>query len=72
MVSTPYGGIDNRVRSILRQFGMQAVLWDFDTFDWKMLDHSNMRNEQDVYNDVKKFKQQRKGGGGSGGGGSGG
>lgn len=68
----PYGGIDNRVRSILRQFGMQAVLWDFDTFDWKMLDHSNMRNEQDVYNDVKKFKQQRKGGGGSGGGGSGG
>lgn len=62
----PYGGIDNRVRSILRQFGMQAVLWDFDTFDWKMLDHSNMRNEQDVYNDVKKFKLDRARGGGSG------
>lgn len=62
----PYGGIDNRIRSILRQFGMQLVLWDFDTFDWKMLDHSNMRNEQDVYNDVKKFKEERKGGGDAG------
>ncbi|KAI5970582.1 CDA2 [Candida margitis] len=57
----PYGGIDNRVRSILRQFGMQAVLWDFDTFDWKMLDHSNRRTEQDVYHDVKRFKQERGG-----------
>ncbi|KAI5954877.1 CDA2 [Candida theae] len=66
----PYGGIDNRVRSILRQFGMQAVLWDFDTFDWKMLDHSNMRNEEDVYNDVRKFKQERmRGRGGAGAGG---
>lgn len=26
-----------------------------------MLDHSNMRNEQDVYNDVKKFKRREKG-----------
>ncbi|EGW34582.1 chitin deacetylase 2 precursor [Spathaspora passalidarum NRRL Y-27907] len=52
----PYGGIDNRVRSILRQFGMQAVLWDFDTFDWKMLDSTNNRKEQDVYNDVKRFQ----------------
>ncbi|CAI5755492.1 unnamed protein product [Candida verbasci] len=52
----PYGGIDNRVRSILRQFGMQAVLWDFDTFDWKMLDTKSIRNEEDIYKDVKQFK----------------
>ncbi|KAI5963470.1 CDA2 [Candida pseudojiufengensis] len=52
----PYGGIDNRIRSILRQFGMQAVLWDFDTFDWKMLDNSNLRNEKDIYKDVLDFK----------------
>ncbi|KAI5950851.1 CDA2 [Candida jiufengensis] len=53
----PYGGIDNRIRSILRQFGMQSVLWDFDTFDWKMLDYSNNRNEQDIFKDVLNFKK---------------
>lgn len=50
----PYGGIDNRVRVILRQFGMQAVLWDFDTFDWKLL--SGQRSEADIFNDVNTFK----------------
>lgn len=57
----PYGGIDNRIRAILRQFGMQAVLWDFDTFDWKMLDSSNNRNEGDIYHDVRKFKEKNGG-----------
>ncbi|KAK6457422.1 uncharacterized protein RJT20DRAFT_145184 [Scheffersomyces xylosifermentans] len=52
----PYGGIDNRVRSIVRQFGMQSVLWDMDTFDWKMLDSSNHRREQDIFADVRKFQ----------------
>ncbi|ABN65483.1 Chitin deacetylase 2 precursor, partial [Scheffersomyces stipitis CBS 6054] len=52
----PYGGIDNRVRQIVRQFGMQSVLWDFDTFDWKMLDSSQSRKEQDIYTDLKKFQ----------------
>lgn len=32
----PYGGIDNRVRAIARMFGLQAVLWDHDTFDWEL------------------------------------
>lgn len=57
----PYGGIDNRIRGILRQFGMQAVLWDFDSFDWKMLDSSKNRNEADIYADVKKFKERNGG-----------
>ncbi|CAK9436495.1 uncharacterized protein LODBEIA_P10530 [Lodderomyces beijingensis] len=57
----PYGGIDNRIRSILRQFGMQATLWDFDTFDWKMLDHSNMRKESDIVQDVRDFKRAHRG-----------
>ncbi|RLV91186.1 Chitin deacetylase 2 [Spathaspora sp. JA1] len=57
----PFGGIDNRIRSILRQFGIQAVLWDFDTFDWKMLDPTNNRNEVDVYSDVKRFQTRNKG-----------
>lgn len=33
----PYGGLDNRVRSIVRQFGMSNVLWNYDTTDWQML-----------------------------------
>ncbi|EGW29928.1 uncharacterized protein SPAPADRAFT_73373 [Spathaspora passalidarum NRRL Y-27907] len=57
----PFGGIDNRIRSILRQFGMQAVLWDFDTFDWKMLDLANNRNEADVFSDVTRFHARNKG-----------
>lgn len=31
----PYGGIDNRVRHITRLFGLQAVVWNHDTLDWK-------------------------------------
>ncbi|KAI3404455.2 CDA2 [Candida oxycetoniae] len=57
----PYGGIDNRIRSILRQFGMQATLWDFDTFDWKMLDHSNNRKEADIFKDVENFQKLKQG-----------
>ncbi|ODV58497.1 carbohydrate esterase family 4 protein, partial [Ascoidea rubescens DSM 1968] len=32
----PYGGIDNRVRAIVRKFGMRSVLWNYDTNDWKL------------------------------------
>ncbi|KAK6460250.1 hypothetical protein DFJ63DRAFT_321005 [Scheffersomyces coipomensis] len=53
----PYGGIDNRIRSIIRQFGMQAVLWDFDTFDWKLLDATNYNHKpQDIYSNLNQFK----------------
>lgn len=57
----PYGGIDNRVRSIIRQFGMQSVLWDFDTFDWKLVDNNNLRTEHSIYYDLNKFKLDRNG-----------
>lgn len=60
----PYGGIDNRVRAISRQFGLQAVLWDFDTFDWQLLnsdDSRTSRTEQDIYDDVIRWKQVDKG-----------
>lgn len=54
----PYGGLDNRVRAIIRQFGMQSVLWNFDTFDWKLLlDDDNVeKHEQQIYTDLTKFK----------------
>ncbi|KAK6197875.1 uncharacterized protein RJT21DRAFT_131559 [Scheffersomyces amazonensis] len=57
----PYGGIDNRVRSIIRQFGMQAVLWDFDTFDWKLLDSSNKHTSKDIVNNLKLFREKNGG-----------
>lgn len=60
----PYGGIDNRVRAIARQFGLQAVLWDFDTFDWQLYAPDSafpLRTEQDVYDDVEKWKRVNRG-----------
>ncbi|QLG73490.1 hypothetical protein HG535_0E05740 [Zygotorulaspora mrakii] len=60
----PYGGIDNRVRAISRQFGLQAVLWDFDTFDWQLYAPDSafpLRTEQDVYDDVTRWKKINKG-----------
>ncbi|CAH2354724.1 chitin deacetylase 1 [[Candida] railenensis] len=55
----PFGGIDNRVRSIVRQFGMQNVLWDMDTFDWKL--GTNTRKEADILKDVREFKVKKSG-----------
>lgn len=52
----PYGGIDNRVRAITRQFGLQAVLWDHDTFDWSLVSNNPLKTEQEIYNDVAVWK----------------
>ncbi|WNV73015.1 CDA2 [Saccharomyces cerevisiae synthetic construct] len=48
----PYGGIDNRVRAITRQFGLQAVLWDHDTFDWSLLLNDSVITEQEILQNV--------------------
>lgn len=32
----PYGDVDDRVRAIAWQMGMQTILWDEDTNDWNM------------------------------------
>lgn len=34
----PYGGVDNRIRSIARQLGLITVIWDKDTADWRLND----------------------------------
>lgn len=52
----PYGGIDNRVRAITRQFGLQAVVWDHDTFDWSLVTNNPLKTEQEIYNDVAVWK----------------
>lgn len=57
----PYGGIDDRVRSIARMFGMQAVVWDHDTFDWQMEVKPPQRNKKQILNDVHRWKEQGRG-----------
>ncbi|CCE65331.1 hypothetical protein TPHA_0K01980 [Tetrapisispora phaffii CBS 4417] len=58
----PYGGIDNRVRSITRQFGLQAVLWDHDTFDWRLVGSNNSRHtERDIYKSVINWIRKKTG-----------
>lgn len=58
----PYGGIDDRVRAIARMFGMQAVVWDHDSFDWQMESKPPQRGKGHVLNDIKKWQALDKGG----------
>ncbi|QOU21779.1 hypothetical protein BRETT_001943 [Brettanomyces bruxellensis] len=58
----PYGAIDDRVRAIARMFGMQAVVWDHDLFDWGMETKPPIRTRQKVISDAHKFKAENKGG----------
>ncbi|QBM91137.1 chitin deacetylase [Metschnikowia aff. pulcherrima] len=55
----PYGGIDNRVRGILRLFGMQAVLWDFDSLDWALAAGQGSETEESLQQRVREFSQER-------------
>lgn len=57
----PYGGIDDRVRAIARMFGMQAVLWDNDSFDWQMESKPRKRSKKQILNDIKVMKRKGKG-----------
>lgn len=58
----PYGAIDDRVRSIARMFGMQAVVWDHDLVDWGMETHPPIRTKKQVLDAAKKAKKENKGG----------
>lgn len=55
----PYGGIDNRVRAIVHQFGMQAVLWDFDTFDWQLAANNDDYGTDIMYKTLQTFKDSQ-------------
>ncbi|CDO93319.1 unnamed protein product [Kluyveromyces dobzhanskii CBS 2104] len=57
----PYGGIDNRVRSIARQFGLQSVLWDHDTLDWMSVSNPFLRSESDILKDVREWAKSPSG-----------
>ncbi|KAK8439250.1 chitin deacetylase [Candidozyma auris] len=56
----PYGGIDNRVRAIVRQFGMQSVLWDYDTRDWSLVADAS-KHDSEVINGVLQYKRSNGG-----------
>ncbi|GEQ72426.1 hypothetical protein JCM33374_g6113 [Metschnikowia sp. JCM 33374] len=55
----PYGGIDNRVRAILRHFGMQAVLWDFDSLDWALASNQGPETEEELQQRLRNFASDR-------------
>jgi chitin deacetylase len=55
----PYGAIDDRVRAITRQFGLTAVFWDRDTFDWRVTENS--KTDLDVYQDVLQWQAESPG-----------
>ncbi|CAI4046778.1 hypothetical protein SKDZ_12G3380 [Saccharomyces kudriavzevii ZP591] len=57
----PYGGIDDRVRAITRQFGLQAVLWDHDTFDWSLLLNNSPTTEQEILQNVVNWNKSKTG-----------
>ena len=57
----PYGGIDDRVRAIARMFGMQAVVWDHDSFDWQMESKPPQRTKKQILNDISRWKDQGRG-----------
>ncbi len=46
----PYGGLDDRVRAITGMFGMTNVLWDHDSFDWKLF--GGEMNKDEIVNNV--------------------
>lgn len=54
----PYGGIDDRVRTIARMFGMQAVVWDHDSFDWQMEAIPQQRTKSYILNDITRWKEK--------------
>ena len=39
----PYGDVDDRVRSIATRTGLQVILWNLDTLDWKTKDAGETR-----------------------------
>ncbi|MCO7272795.1 MULTISPECIES: polysaccharide deacetylase family protein [Cellulosimicrobium] len=39
----PYGDVDDRVRSIATRTGLQVILWNLDTLDWKTKDAAETR-----------------------------
>ncbi|GED09064.1 polysaccharide deacetylase family protein [Cellulosimicrobium cellulans] len=39
----PYGDVDDRVRSVATRTGLQVILWNLDTLDWKTKDAAETR-----------------------------
>lgn len=47
-IRVPYGIINNNVESILKEHGLQNILWNVDSLDWKY------KNKYDTVNHIKK------------------
>ncbi|KAI8066392.1 hypothetical protein BC940DRAFT_302739 [Gongronella butleri] len=49
----PYGDMDDRVREIVKQLGFIPVIWNYDTFDWKLA--SNAIDKATVQATIKQW-----------------
>ncbi|ODV90742.1 carbohydrate esterase family 4 protein [Tortispora caseinolytica NRRL Y-17796] len=59
----PFAGMDDRVRAIVKKFNVDLVLWDRDTFDWRLnLADSGETNELSVLESIEMWRNQNGGG----------
>ncbi|KAI8387339.1 hypothetical protein BD560DRAFT_320942 [Blakeslea trispora] len=60
----PYGDVDDRVRAIAHQFGFYTILWNSDSFDWRLPSSSNgfkgVATQKQVDGYFKEWIEQRK------------
>lgn len=52
----PYGGLDNRVRAVSARLNLTPIVWNFDTFDWKL--SKNQITEEDILKNVREWKKK--------------
>ncbi|CAJ0625647.1 5386_t:CDS:2 [Entrophospora sp. SA101] len=52
----PQGDYDDRVRAIATALGYKIVLWDLDSFDWKIKSEPANRTPKNVLDDLAIFK----------------
>ncbi|KAK9456299.1 hypothetical protein V1511DRAFT_497092 [Dipodascopsis uninucleata] len=53
----PFGGLDNRVRAIAHRLNLSAIVWDLDTNDWQLNDHS--RTGEEIYDQIRLWQNSR-------------
>ncbi|KAJ3262044.1 Vacuolar protein sorting-associated protein 35 [Boothiomyces macroporosus] len=58
-IRTPYGDIDDRVRSIISAMGLKNVLWAMDTGDFHLFNNPNAITEASFIKQVATFEANR-------------
>lgn len=51
----PFGALDDRIRAIAKALGLQTIMWQHDSFDWKV--KAGLATPDDVNNNYQGFVQ---------------